>query len=464
VKDAVSYARVSSKEQEQGFSLDSQVRTLSDYAVSKAFRIVKEFRYAESAKKQGRKHFNAMLDYLREHPEVRIVLVEKTDRLSRNLKDFVLVESLVEELGLEIHLVKEGQILRKESKSQDRLVQGMFALLARNYIQNQQEEILKGQVVKAEKGQYPGRAPFGYTHDRQTRTIVAHPTRAAVVMLIFELYSSGRYVVATLRKAILEKTGERISKSRLHKMLKCPFYLGSFSWRGREYDGIHPRLVDSVTFDRVQQIISGRNGKKCKPRVHVFPFSGLLNCVDDDCAITAELHKKRYVYYRCSFGRGRHKFPYIPEPKLSDMLGSVLEPIAIPANIAQNIVRSISGDQVSTEKRRRQEVDRLRQQLSTLQTRMRSAYRDKLDGIIDESFWRKNMKEWSAEEDQLNEALQRSSTPISKDQTAVVRKILELTQVAHCAYLTLNCHEQGKLLKMILSNCRTDGVSLSRAE
>src|ERR1700730_11856671 len=65
VKDAVSYARVSSKEQEQGFSLDSQVRTLSDYAVSKAFRIVKEFRYAESAKRQGRKHFNAILDYLR---------------------------------------------------------------------------------------------------------------------------------------------------------------------------------------------------------------------------------------------------------------------------------------------------------------------------------------------------------------------------------------------------------------
>jgi len=337
VKDAVSYARVSSKEQEQGFSLDSQVRTLSDYAVSKAFRIVKEFRYAESAKKQGRKHFNAMLDYLREHSEVRIVLVEKTDRLSRNLKDFVLVESLVEELGLEIHLVKEGQILRREAKSQDRLVQGMFALLARNYIQNQQEEILKGQVVKAEKGQYPGRAPFGYTHDRQTRTIGAHPTRAAVVTLMFELYSSGRYVVATLRKAILEKTGERISKSRLHKMLKCPFYLGVFSWRGREYDGIHPRLVDSVTFDRVQQIISGRNGKKCKPRIHVFPFSGLLNCADDDCAITAELHKKRYVYYRCSFGRGRHKFPYIPEPKLSDMLGSVLEPIAIPANIAQDM-------------------------------------------------------------------------------------------------------------------------------
>ena len=277
---------------------------------------------------------------------------------------------------------------------------------------------------------------------------------------MFELYSSGRYAVATLRKTILEKTGERISKSRLHKMLKYRFYLGVFSWRGREYQGTHPQLVDSITFDQVQQIISGRNSNKCKPRVHVFPFSGLLNCAEDNCAITAELHKKRYVYYRCSFGRGRHKFPYIPEPKLSNMLGSVLKPIAIPAKIAQDLAQSISGDQASTEKKRQQEVNRLTQQILALQARMRSAYRDKLDGTIDENFWRRNMEEWSAEENQLNEVLQRTSKPISKDQSIAIRKILELAQSAHSAYFTLNCHEQGKLLKMILLNCGTDGVSL----
>jgi site-specific DNA recombinase len=460
MRGAVSYARVSSKEQEQGYSLDSQVRTLREYSASKAFRIAKEFTYSESAKEQGRKHFNSMLEYLRQHPEIRIVLVEKTDRPCRNLKDFVLVENLVEELGLEIHLVKEGQVLRTDSKSQDRLVQGMFALLARNYIQNLQEEILKGQIIKAEKGQYPGRAPFGYVHDRQNRTIVAHPTRAAVVTLLFQRYSTCMYTAQTLRKLIIEKTGERISKSRLHAMLKYRFYLGVFTWRGREYQGAHPPLVDSVTFNRVQEIISGRNVNKCKPNAHAFPFSGLLNCADDNCAITAEVHKKRYVYYRCSFGRGRHKFPYIPEPKLSDMLGSVLKPIAIPANIAHDLVRSVSGDQASTEKKRQQEVNRFTQQLSALQVRMRSAYRDKLDGIIAENFWRRNMEDWSAKENQLNEALQRTSALISKDRTVAAQKILELAQIAHSAYFTLNPHEQGKLVKMVLSNCRTDGVSL----
>jgi hypothetical protein len=42
------------------------------------------------------------------------------------------------------------------------------------------------------------------------------------------------------------------------------------------------------------------------------------------------LYKKKYIYYRCSFERGRHKAPYIPEARLADMLGSVLTKITIP--------------------------------------------------------------------------------------------------------------------------------------
>jgi DNA invertase Pin-like site-specific DNA recombinase len=266
MRKAVSYARVSSKEQELGCSLEPQVKTLRGYAASNSFKTVKEFTFSESAKQQGRKHFNEMLDYLRQHRDVRAVIVEKTDRLCRNLNDFVLVESLVEELGLEVHLVKEGQVLRRGSKSQDKLVQELFALLDRNYILNLQEEILKGQAAKAEMGQYPGRAPFGYAHDRETRTIVTHPAKASVVNLIFELYSSGTYSVEELRKKVIEETGERLSKSLLHRILKSRFYLGFFTWRGREYTGKHPGIINPELYLQVQAVLQGCNGAS-KPNV-----------------------------------------------------------------------------------------------------------------------------------------------------------------------------------------------------
>jgi len=42
-----------------------------------------------------------MVSYLRAHPECRILLVEKTDRLYRNFKDYVTID----DLDLQIHFV-----------------------------------------------------------------------------------------------------------------------------------------------------------------------------------------------------------------------------------------------------------------------------------------------------------------------------------------------------------------------
>ena len=57
--------------------------------------------------------YNEMLKFLRENPSIKTVLVEKTDRLYRNFKDYVTLE----DYDLEVHLVKEGSIISKNSKS-----------------------------------------------------------------------------------------------------------------------------------------------------------------------------------------------------------------------------------------------------------------------------------------------------------------------------------------------------------
>ena len=112
----VLYARVSSKEQrEEGYSIEAQLRLLRDYAVKQAFVITAEFVDVESASKSGRTGFNAMLAHLRKHPACRVILVEKTDRLYRNLKDYATLD--VKDWGLTIHLVKEGEILGPDSQS-----------------------------------------------------------------------------------------------------------------------------------------------------------------------------------------------------------------------------------------------------------------------------------------------------------------------------------------------------------
>src|ERR1022692_2272551 len=87
---AVLRARVSSKEQEEeGFSLPAQIRPLQEYATRNGIVIVQEFVDVESAKTGGRPGFNEMVAYLKKnHATCRTILVEKTDRLYRNIKDW----------------------------------------------------------------------------------------------------------------------------------------------------------------------------------------------------------------------------------------------------------------------------------------------------------------------------------------------------------------------------------------
>src|SRR5712671_6560780 len=84
---AVLYARVSSKDQErEGFSIPAQQKLLREYAREHRLTIVREFVDVETAKQAGRSGFGEMLVFLKTDPSCRSILVEKTDRLYRNIR------------------------------------------------------------------------------------------------------------------------------------------------------------------------------------------------------------------------------------------------------------------------------------------------------------------------------------------------------------------------------------------
>ena len=154
------------------------------------------------------------------------------------------------------------------------------------------------------------------------------PERAPIVRRIFELYATGEHSLITLRKTVLHEFGLRLARSYFDTILKNKFYLGYFVWQGIEYKGSHEPLIAAHLFDQVQDVFSGRN--KAKHRKHVFAFAGLLKCAHDGCTVTAELQKGKYVYYRCSHGRGKCSLPYMREQEVSDRMGEVLKGIYVP--------------------------------------------------------------------------------------------------------------------------------------
>ena len=456
---AIAYARVSSREQErEGYSIPAQRKLLSEYARAKGFSTKHEFTDIESAKNPGRKEFTKMLRLLETDDTCRVVLVEKTDRLYRNRADALAFEALIEKRGVEIHLVKEGRVICKESRSQDKFMHDIHVAVAKHYVENLKEEVKKGMREKAEEGIYPGRAPIGYRNNPATRTIDVDPERAPMIRRIFELYATGEHSLITLRKAALNELGLRLARSYFETILKNRFYLGYFVWQGVEYKGTHEPLILAQLFDRVQDVFAGRN--KPKHRKHAFAFAGLLKCAHDGCTVTAERQKGKYVYYRCSHGRGKCSLPYMREQEVSDRMGEVLRGIYVPETVGETIVASLSSDSARADAERQKRLDATQQRLAALRSRMDQMYEDKLDGKIDDAFWGRKMNEWREQERRLESELSRFKVEITADSVLTAKYIFELANQAHFLYLTRNHAERAQLLKRVLLNCDTDGVNL----
>jgi len=206
---AILYARVSSKEQEEtGYSLDAQEKLLKDYAAKNGFEIMKIFKITESASgKQIRKTFNEMLGYA-ERNKISIILCEKIDRLTRNIKDAAIVSDWISgDEARQVHFVKENFILSKNTRAHENLVWDMKVAIARFYTNNLSEEVRKGQKEKLAQGWLPTKPPLGYRTigDKGHKIHIIDEEKAPLVKKIFELYSSGNYSLNELVRVIYKE-------------------------------------------------------------------------------------------------------------------------------------------------------------------------------------------------------------------------------------------------------------------
>src|SRR5215813_10198740 len=294
-KQAVIYARVSSKEQEkEGFSIAAQLKLLKEYAAANDLVVVQEYVDVETAKQTGRTAFGEMIAHLKARPSIRVLLVEKTDRLYRNLKDWVTVD----DLEVEIHFVKEGVVLSRGSRSSEKFMHGIKVLMAKNYIDNLSEEARKGMQEKAEQGIWPTKCPLGYRNVSGSdgkKIIAADPAIAPLIAKLFEWYAHGDISLKeAARKAhaaglAYPKSGAKVPVSTIHTILRNRLYTGWFEWNGKLIQGRHEALIPAELWERVQGVLDGRFARKAKRGRHHFAFSGLIACAQCGCAVVGEI-------------------------------------------------------------------------------------------------------------------------------------------------------------------------------
>ena len=413
----VALARVSSKAQEdEGYSLDAQLKLIRSYCKDNKLNVISEFRISETASKnEQRSVFRQMLTYVHKNNAAHLV-VEKTDRLTRNLRDAVVIDDWLEKNDQRrLHMVKENLVVHKNAKSDAKLMWNIYLAFAKKYTDNLREEAMKGWDEKLAQGWMPAPPPPGYkTITENSKKIhVINEETSAVVGRAFKLYLEPDQSILTVTNELAEcglttKKGRPHSKSAVGKMLRNPFYVGIIRFNNHEYPGAHEPLIDNGLFNAVQKKMGEHRGWHLR---HDPLFRGLLLCSDCHKTVTWQLQKARY-YGACQREQDVCKQRrMIREDYLDELVYEELRVIdrqAISREILQHIKQKLTESRQPYIGQHRQQVVKLiERQIQRSEAMEGNLYEDKLSGAIDEEKYRQKQEEIEIRRFQLQDRLSR---------------------------------------------------------
>ncbi len=456
---AVLPCRVSTKEQEEsGYSLPAQEKFLRAYTENKGHEVEKIFHISESASgKKQREIFNAVFDYVKKH-DIKIIIVEKADRFTRNFKDSVdLWNWLDEDETRQLHSVKDSLILHKNSRSQEKLNWDIRIVFAKNYIDNLSEEVKKGQKEKIAQGWLPTKPPIGYktVGEKGHKIHIIDETKAPFIRRMFELYATGEYSIKKLTEMMYQEglrnaNGHRIAKSRIHEYLSDPFYIGKIRWNDVKYEGKHEPLISESLFDVVQRTLKGKTTPKSTR--HNFLFKALIRCVGCGGLITWEIAKKKHIYGHCNHYRDCSQEVWVKERDVEKQLLKYFTKLEIRSpRLAEWLKKALKESHKDEIAFHSSSVGEVNKQHDLIKQRLDKLYDEKLDGKITEEFYNRKFKQYSDELKAADKALVKHSEASIKYFELGIN-FYTLSQKATAIYQKALLDQKRMLIRLVFEN------------
>ena len=163
---AVLLARVSSREQAEGMSIDAQTEILRNYCTKKDLDVLKIYQLVESSTKSERKKFEEVLQYINSLPYKVALVADTIDRVQRGFKESVELDELRKADKIEIHFVRENLIIHKESNSADIARWDLGVFTSKTYVGNLRDNVKRSINYNTSKGIWQSLAPIGYKNTR----------------------------------------------------------------------------------------------------------------------------------------------------------------------------------------------------------------------------------------------------------------------------------------------------------
>jgi len=448
------YCRKSQEsEDRQVMSLDAQERELREKAAILGLEIVAVYHESMSAKSVGRPVFGHVVQEI-QTGKADGLLCWKLDRLARNFIDGGLIIDM-----LQRNVLKSIQTYEKEYLPADNVLMMAVELgMANQYSRDLSENVKRGNRQKLMQGGWPCNAPFGYLNNRLDKTLYVDPVHGKHVQMIYEYYSTGLYSFGQLANKLHEeglrsKSGNKVYKGQIQKVLNNAFYHGVIEYNGKHYAGKHEPLVTKEMYDKCQAVMAV--GSKPRRKRHLFPLAGLLTCAECSCAITAQ-KQKGYHYYHCTNGKGicSQKPNYIREEKLDEQLVTIFDQLYFDEEIIelmyQSALERLEHEGVINTK----SVDNLEEQLTTLkgrEDRLLDAY---VAGSIEKDIYELKQEEIKKERIALTGSLSklRQNNDDPKSTIERTKKLFQACNKAKSEYLSGSSEKKREIAYLLLSN------------
>ncbi len=341
---SVIYLRVSTEEQVDNYSLDTQLDICRKEADRRGFGVLEIFREeGRSAKTiKARPTLIELLEFCRKHKkEVSAVIVYRLDRISRQTADYLAIRKKLVECDITLISASEPT----GDTPTERFVETMLAGFAQMDNDVRGERSRNGMRARFMSGLYNGCPPLGYL--RENGYAIKDVETFGVIQDAWELVGTGTKSLREMAK-ILNDQGIRerrkgykdaeIRAQTLSGIFRNKFYAGKLVSKayGLEVQGQHAPMVTEELFYRVQAILDGRNrnaapalARRSRESVD-FPLRRIVNCKNCGHAFTGAWSKgkrRKYGYYFCA---ARCKgSPSVPIKQIDEMTTELLKKVSL---------------------------------------------------------------------------------------------------------------------------------------
>ena len=465
---AIVLARVSSKDQEEGQSIPSQVRRLTEYATKKHLHIVQIFQITESSTKETRKQFDEIISLIKKSNEPIALVTDTVDRLQRSFRETPILDEMRKGGKLELHFLREGLTVNKNSNSAQLLQWDIGVLFASSYVRQLSDNVKRSKEQSIKNGEWSAKAPFGYrnmTMPSGNKTIEVDQLHAPYVIKMFEMYATGTHSFQTItnemnRLGLKNAKGNPILPSRVEVTLKNLFYIGIMKIKGEYYRHKYPPLITEEIFNHVQKIILGHHKSPVQYAGKPILLRGLITCTQCGCMITGDVKKQKYVYYSCSNSRGICTKKWIREEKILETLFEHFEKIKLDDSRIEEIITYLKESYTHEQEFLKHSQEKLRKELDQIQGRLSKLIDMHLDGTVDSETYHAKLQEYKMRQREITSELQ-SHGEIDETSLITAKTVFDLAKRAREIFeKSSNLNEKQQLLRFFYSNLRLDAETL----